>query len=106
MVVEKLKEREDKRDAQQDEQNLIHENERLKTLNSELLHENDKLSLSFKNAQEQYTKLLEFSKEQDARIEYLEKALRYSREIAVWILNWSIDLKKLMDSVHGEEWNW
>lgn len=54
MVVEKLKEREDKRDAQQDEQNLVYENEKLKAMNAELLHENDKLSLSLKNAQDQY----------------------------------------------------
>jgi len=40
MVVEKLKEREDARDAKQDERALI--------------TENDKLKLSLKNAQDQY----------------------------------------------------
>lgn len=54
MVVEKLKEREDKRDAQEDERNLESEVERLKWLLSEYQHENDKLQISLKNAQDQY----------------------------------------------------
>jgi len=54
MVVEKLKEREDARDARQDEENLLAEVERLKWLVSEYQHENDKLQISLKNAQDQY----------------------------------------------------
>ena len=49
MVVEKLKEREDARDARQDEENLLAEVERLKWLVSEYQHENDKLQISSNN---------------------------------------------------------
>ena len=74
MVVEKLKEREDARDAKQDEENLLAEIERLKSVNSELVHENDHLQLSLQNAQQAYLLEVKNWEKLQERIDKLEEA--------------------------------
>lgn len=76
MVVEKLKEREDARDAKQDEENLLAEVERLKWLVSEYQHENDKLQISLKNAQDQYLIAVWELKEMTEKRDMLKAALK------------------------------
>lgn len=80
MVVEKLKEREDARDARQDEENLLAEIERLKWLVSEYQHENDKLQISLKNAQDQYLVAVWELKTMKQKIDMLLAALKTTRK--------------------------
>lgn len=86
MVVEKLKEREDARDAKQDEDNLYAEVERLKSLNNELVHENDHLQLSLQNAQEAYLLEVKNWEKLQNRIDELEAAMKtVARQITAFI---------------------
>jgi len=80
MVVEKLKEREDARDARQDEEVLLAEVERLKWLVSEYQHENDKLQISLKNAQDQYLVAVWELKTMKQKIDMLLAALKTTRK--------------------------
>lgn len=86
MVVEKLKEREDKRDAKQDEEALLEEIRVLKWKVNELLNENAHLQSSRDNAIEEYKKAIAYWQELLKEIETLEKKIRDAKIFLDWLL--------------------
>lgn len=86
MVVEKLKEREDARDAKQDEEALLEEIRVLKWKVNELLNENAHLQSSRDNAIEEYKKAIAYWQELLKEIETLEKKIRDAKIFLDWLL--------------------
>lgn len=86
MVVEKLKEREDARDAKQDEEALLEEIRVLKWKVNELLNENAHLQSSRDNAIEEYKKAIAYWQELLKEIDTLEKKIRDAKIFLDWLL--------------------